>query len=136
MCLTILEDGGIITRFWGERTTQTHHIKLPWEKQSSPISTPVIFRVCHWDLLMVIVNQSLRVNWSFLDSKIYRWLSKEYMVQTSFLTEKNLWFQQIFPSKSKKILVAVNTNNSQFKKPINENQTLNILPKNSEQKEF
>ena len=30
MFLTILEDGGKITRFWGELTTQTHHVKLPW----------------------------------------------------------------------------------------------------------
>ena len=49
MFLTILEDGGKITRFWGELTTRTHHVKLSWEKQSSPNSTPVIFRVSLWD---------------------------------------------------------------------------------------
>ena len=29
MFLTILEDGGKITRFWGELTARTHHVKLP-----------------------------------------------------------------------------------------------------------
>ena len=86
MFFTILEDDGTITRFWGELTTRTHHVKLLWEKQSSLNSPPAIFRVLHWDLLMVKVNQTFRENWSFLDSKIYRWLSKEYVAQTSFLT--------------------------------------------------
>ena len=85
---------------------------------------------------MVIMNQSFRGNRSILESKINRLLPKEYLVQISFLTEKNLWFQQIFLSKTKKIIVDVNTNNFKFKKPNNENQRLNILPKNSEQNEF
>ena len=65
MFLTILEDGSKITRFWGKLTSRTHHVKLPWEKQSSLKSTPVIFRVFYWDLLMFIVNQTFRGNWSF-----------------------------------------------------------------------
>ena len=52
MFLTVLEDGAKLTRFWGELAERTHHVKLPWEKQSSPNSAPVIFRVCHWDLLI------------------------------------------------------------------------------------
>ena len=35
MFLTILEDGGKITRLWSELTTRTHHIKLPWQKESN-----------------------------------------------------------------------------------------------------
>ena len=115
MFLTILEDGGKTTRFWSELTTRTHHVKLPWEKQSSLNSIPAIFRVCHWDLLMAIVNQTFRGNWSFLDSKIYRWLSKEYVVQTSL--SKIYGYNQ-----NQKICVAVNTkNNFKFKKSNNEN---------------
>ena len=124
MFLTISEDGGKISRFWGEITMRTHHVKLPWEKQSSTTSTPVIFRVCHRDLLMVIVNQSFRVNWIQI-----------YIVGISWY-KQNVWFQQIFISKTKKILVAVNTNNFKCKKPNNENQRSNILPKNYEQNEF
>ena len=42
MFLTILEDGGKISRFWGELTMRTHHVKLLWEKQSSLNSIPAI----------------------------------------------------------------------------------------------
>ena len=35
MFLNILKDGGKITRFCGELTKRTHHVKLHWEKQSS-----------------------------------------------------------------------------------------------------
>ena len=129
MCLAIFEDGGKITWFWGEVTTWTHHIKLPWEKQSSPISIPVIFRVCHWDLLMVIVDQPFRVNWSFLDSKIYRWLSKEYVVQSSFLIEKNLWFQQIFLSKTKIYSQLLIQTTSNSKSPITKTKIKYITEK-------
>ena len=85
MFLTILEDGGKITRFWCE--LQREHT-LTTRVRNSLVSTSAIFRVYHRDLLMVIVNQSFRGNWSFLDSKIYRLLSKEYIVQTLFLTEQ------------------------------------------------
>ena len=120
MFLTILEVGGKITRFWRELTTWTRHVKLPWEKQSRPNSTPVILRVSRWYLLTVIVNQSCRGNSRFLDSEIYRWLSKEYVVQTSFLTDQNLWFQQIFLSKTKKYVYLLIQTTSNSKSPITE----------------
>ena len=70
---------------------------------------------------MVSVNLTFKGNWSFLDSKIYRWLSKEYVVQTS---SKIYGLNDYFCLKAKNMRnVAVNTNkNFQFKIYNNENQ--------------
>ena len=126
MFLNILEDGSKITRFWSELTMRTHHVKLPWEKQSSLNSTPAIFRFFYWDLLMVIMNQSFRETWSswiqkyIVDRNMWYSGGKGYLgechlvsstfakisfcvsEQTSFLTEQNLWFQRLFLPNTRK----------------------------------
>ena len=122
MFLTILEDGGKITRFWGELSTRTHHVKLPWENQFSLNSTPVFFRVFHWDIL--------RSSWIKLPGETgVSWIQK-YIVGN----QRNTWFKhRSSPSKiygfndyfylKQKIRVAVNTNiNFKFEMSHNENQ--------------